>query len=392
MPFPIGDPYWAEALAFLQRHVPPLAPLLAPNDFLEYLPGTYHYHVAQDLPPEHFDFVVLHRDCLGDVPRAWLQDVANRYTAVFANGVFVVYAKRPLESAPPIFRTHLRPVLRHIAAIGAQTAAGGKAPGFACVITTYNRPRSLARTLPQVAALGAPMLVVDDASDDEHAQENRRLADAHRAAYLPVPSNRGLCNAVNAGVCYWLADRGIDWVSCFQDDVDVHPELFAVLAAVQDARERPLLTGQHAREHPVLASGAIAGYAVLYKRSTPGQHLHAHRAYWSSVLPVPTPYLGAPKPAGGQPGQGSDEDWWVTAWSPASITKRGGYVIVLPDLVRTFQGRREGSTWGNASVRGAAGEPAPGAPMELAVHRTEETAAWVPVSTAATRFDPSRND
>ena len=158
-------------------------------------------------------------------------------------------------------------------------------------------------------ALAVPTLIVDDASTAENACENSRIADEHGVPMIRMPGNRGVCNSVNAGVSYWLADRGIDWISAFQDDVDVHPELLKVLERVQDARVRPLLAGRDALEHPTYATGAIGGYAVLYKRSLPGQHLHAHRDYWASVLPVPTPYLGAPKHTDDPRGRGSDEDW-----------------------------------------------------------------------------------
>jgi hypothetical protein len=95
-------------------------------------------------------------------------------------------------------------------------------------------------------------------------------------------------------------------------------------------------------------------------------------------MPIPTPYLGAPKPTGGRPGQGSDEDWWVTAWSPNAIAKRGGYVICVPGLVRTFDVER--STWAKPKHGDAGGSPADGDILhDLAVPRTDQTAAWVPV-------------
>ncbi|NJR66751.1 MAG: hypothetical protein HC772_17890 [Leptolyngbyaceae cyanobacterium CRU_2_3] len=154
---------------------------------------------------------------------------------------------------------------------------------------------------------------------------------------------------MNVGLEYWLADPQIDWISYFQDDVDINPETLKVLEQIQDQRDRPLLSGRDALEHPNFGTGEIAGYPVLYKRSMPGQHLHAHRDYWRSIMPIPTPYLGAPKPDQGKPGQGADEDWWITCWSPHSIVKRGGYVVCVPGLVRSFQTSADESTWGNLS-------------------------------------------
>ena len=163
---------------------------------------------------------------------------------------------------------------------------------------------------------------------------NRRAAEQNGAALLVLPSNRGLCCAINTGVAFWLADPDVEWISVFADDVEVQPNLLTVFAEIQDPVERPLLVGRYAEEHPTFGEETIAGHRVLRQRSSPGFPLHAHRDYWRDVLPIPTPYLGAPKPAGGRPGQGSEADWWVGSWAPRSITKRGGFIICVPGLVR----------------------------------------------------------
>jgi hypothetical protein len=101
----------------------------------------------------------------------------------------------------------------------------------------------------------------------------------------------------------------------------------------------------------------VNGVDVLYKRSLAGIHLHAHRDYWRSVLPIPSPYLGAPKADAPRPGQGADEDWWITAWAPESVAKRGRFVTVVPGLVRTFNTLEHGSTWGNEFAEGLIDPP-----------------------------------
>jgi hypothetical protein len=92
----------------------------------------------------------------------------------------------------------------------------------------------------------------------------------------------------------------------------------------------------------------IDGRTLLYQASCPGTHLHGHRRYWERLLPIPTPYFGAPKKDRGRDGQGADEDWWITCWSPHSITKQGGAVAVIPGLVRTTSASKTDSTWNNA--------------------------------------------
>jgi hypothetical protein len=106
-----------------------------------------------------------------------------------------------------------------------------------------------------------------------------------------------------------------------------------------------LFTGFRNLHHRAHGEAEIGGEAVLFCRSTSGQHLHAHREYWESILPVPTPYARAPKVEGGIfPGQAGDADWWVSNWAPRSAIKRGAAICVVPGLVSTTGNGR--STWG----------------------------------------------
>ncbi|MBE9178288.1 glycosyltransferase [Oculatella sp. LEGE 06141] len=366
MPFPHHDLFWTETKSFLEQYAEPLAPILAPNEFMELFPGNYHYNVTYVLPPEHFDFVLFHKAMVEEIEPPFARGVLDRFRPVFANAVFVIYANpdRSLPEFPPLVDDHLEPLLQRLSAQALRQRSTAR-QRYAITITTHNRSQSLQRSLPQILALGAPVVIVDDASAAEHRLENQAIADRHQVPLIYIPDNRGLPNAINVGIDYWLADPTIDWISYFQDDVDVRPDTLDVLAQVQDPTERPLLTGKDATEHQNFGVADIAGHPVLLKRSMPGQHLHAHRDYWSAVLPIPTPYLGAPKPDKGKPGQGADEDWWITAWSPHSIVKRGGYVVCVPGLVSTFNPNADESTWGNVSVlpvveeTGAIAPPAP---------------------------------
>ncbi|MDX2212966.1 MAG: glycosyltransferase [Oculatellaceae cyanobacterium bins.114] len=353
MPFPLQDPYWMQARSFLERHAQPLDAILAPNEFLEFFPGTYHYNITYLLPARHFDFVVFHKAMLTEIELPLASAVVKQFRPVFANEVFVIYAQQSSVRIPKEDEIHVQALLEQISFNEAQQRSQVKVEKCAITVTTYNRPHSLERSLPQFLALNVPIVVVDDASTPENAQANQQITEQHHIPLIRIPENRGLPNAINVGIGYWLADPEITWISYCQDDVDVTPDLFKILAEVQDRDERPLLTGRDALEHPTVRIEDIAGHRVLLKRSMPGQHLHAHRDYWSAVLPIPTPYLGAPKPDKGKPGQGADEDWWITAWAPNSITKQGKYVVCIPGLVQTFRPMAEDSTWGNVSERPA---------------------------------------
>lgn len=214
------------------------------------------------------------------------------------------------------------------------------------VITTHNRPYALARSLPLILKLEARVIVVDDGSNEQYAEKIQSITRKYNVPLLMVCENRGLCCALNMGISYWLADSAIEWISSFNDDVDVHPGLLAIMEKVQERKLRPLCTGHDAYEHPSKTQTNIAGQFVLIKNSCRGVHLHAHRDYWKGVMPIPTPYLGAPKQNKGLRGQGADEDWWITCWSPNSVVKRGLYVTCVPGLVRVFLYSATDSTWG----------------------------------------------
>lgn len=347
MEFPASDRYWTEALTFLEQHAQPLDAILAPNEFLEFFPGTYHYNISYLLPADRFAFHVFHKGMVTQVEQPFLLEVLQYFQPVFANSVFVIYANALIDVSPA--DEHIQPLLNQISQQPHNSS--NEKQKYAAVVTTYNRPQCLARSLPQILALNIPTIVIDDASTPENQKINQSIIDKYQDKYqvllLQIPSNRGLPNSINTGISYWLADPDITWISYFQDDVDVSPDLIKVMAQIQDCQERPLLTGRDATEHPTFKSTNIADRTVLLKRSIPGIHLHAHRNYWASVLPIPTPYLGCPKANRGRLGQGADEDWWIATWSPNSVVKQGGYVVCVPNLVTTFDTTGQNSTWQN---------------------------------------------
>ncbi|MBI4615134.1 MAG: glycosyltransferase family 2 protein [Planctomycetes bacterium] len=232
----------------------------------------------------------------------------------------------------------------------------------AILITCCDRPEALERSLPQILALQGPALVVDDSADPRSRERHRRLVEATRAEYLPIPgTRRGLAAALNVGLSVLLADPEIEWVSYFQDDVDVDSVLLEVMAEVSHPEDAPLVTGHDAAEHEAVSTRSTPG-GILYrtKRSCRATHLHAHRNYWLAVMPLPTRRLGAPCLEAERPGPGSwsDVDWWIAtcsrrAESQAARAAPEGHVRVVPGLVRTFFHRAEDSLWGNNQPCGA---------------------------------------
>jgi hypothetical protein len=337
----LPDGYWTAAANRLRKLVRPGDLVLAPIDFLAIFPQTVAIHVRKHMlsGAEIQHYAIQDPELLVD---------ATRLRPVFANEVFVVYSGRGWRS--PFWRMHhVRPVLDYLAGID-RTAASSFATGI--VVTTYNRPWALRRTLRSLSGHGHPVIVIDDGSDDVSKAENQSIARAAGASVIAHPRNVGLAAAMNTGVCYWLAHPDVEWISVFNDDVDVTETAFTTLNNVVRhspfAKETTLYTGYSDQDHPGSALATVAGEKVFLSRIASGPHLHAHRSYWLAVLPIPTTYAGAPKKTGGAfPGQGSESDWWVGSWSPRAAPKRGSHVVTVPGLVVEFATRAADSTWHN---------------------------------------------
>ncbi len=225
---------------------------------------------------------------------------------------------------------------------------------IASIITVCGRPEALKRSLPQVLSTEDPVLVVDDSRTDELAEACRQVVlAAGDAFYLRLPRNRGLACALNIGLSYWLADADIKWISYFQEDVDLDPQVHRFLEAAARVGEYSLLTGRDAREHVTAKEFVSRGFRFKMKTATAGTHLFANRDYWLGVSPIPTRQLGAPMPLSGKArGLGSNVDWWICERSPKSVGAKGGLVACVPGLVRTFLTKKVDSCWDNEHLAG----------------------------------------
>jgi hypothetical protein len=344
---PEPEEKWQAVVAFLAGRAAPDELLLAPFDLIHLFRGTVALHVPKRmLGGARLAAYVFETAKLAQIDPEHLIDAAA-LTPVYADPGFAVFA-RAGQSLRPEQEVHLAPVLARMRA-----AAIVPAEGVGAVVATHNRAWALGRTLRSLAPAFRHLAVVDDGSRPWQAWRNRRAARAAGAAYIRIPGNPGLANAVNVGVSHWLAHAGIGWISVFNDDVRLAPGAVEALMAVSRAapypRDAVLFTGYRSPFHRVHGAAVIAGREVLLGRSSSGQHLHAHRDHWQRLLPIPTAYIGAPKTTGGLfPGHGSDMDWWIGSWSPESAVKRGGDVVVIPGLVETFGRGR--STWGAPGV------------------------------------------
>lgn len=255
----------------------------------------------------------------------------------------------------------------------------------AVIVTTYNRPQCLARSLPQIIAAAkevrAQVLVVDDGSQSpEYGPSLKEICIKTQCSeagrYVPegdeyssgihlleMPSNRGLAGALNIGLSYWLADPSIEAIHYFQDDVEVDPLAIAACSVLLNATKGAcVVTGHDAREHrerkdlPCHPDNCFGIY-MRGRDSCRATHMAATRESWLRVLPIPSRGLGLPsktirdKAHPERRGTGSGVDWWVVRDSPNKLP-----VLCVPGLVRTFAWKREDSCWDNEQI---AGEDAP---------------------------------
>jgi hypothetical protein len=320
--------------------------VLGPEELAPYVRLLSVLSPARALPENiDFDHVVVRHDWVAALDRPLLAQLCASYSCTYSNSLYAVFGL--LRTAGEESR-YARPMLQRMRPLLESAPTGPavrvpRVPERVVLVTTYNRPEALRRSLAQITALGCPMLVVDDGSEERLSEENRTICRACDAQYLRAPDNRGIAAALNIGLTYLIADCRIEWISYLQDDVDVDPSLMEQLRLVEDREKRPLLTAFDAPEHVAIREEVIGGVRVKLKTSTAGVHLHGHASYWWSVLPIPTGYLGAPRRRWGPP----LEDEWIVRGAPTSMFQRGLLVPCLPGLVRTFLWHEGDSTWGN---------------------------------------------
>lgn len=355
MKFPHDDTFWQSVLEFLLARFGNTARIVAPSEFIDIIPRTFPYDVVRNLDIDSIDALVVHKGRLDQLGQRVCSVLLENGIQLFANEVFVIFSLKALpwrvkgkEHFGDFYRKANLP--ETFAAGVAQRHSEFVNPSTVVLITTYNRPHRLAASLRTIAALNAPILVVNDGSDPQHDAAYAAIYETFDVRVLNIPGNRGLSNALNTGLGYWLADPNVEWISYLQDDVEVRPDLLTVLARVQDPEYYPLLTGRYDLLHKVHHETEVNGQRVLLQRMCAGIHLHAHRSYWEKQLPIPTAYFQAPKSWPEAARRGADEDWWIMQWSPHSIVKQGKYVCVLPGLVRTTTGLSAELTWGNPGL------------------------------------------
>jgi hypothetical protein len=347
--FPKQSRAWMEALDAAECFIDPSEVLFAPHSFMEFYPRALPSLLLNETSLRENGWLIFHKGVDDRIAFPLAEVLKREFDPVFANKRFVILARKGLAVQAMDFNpedvSSLWSNLEKLRSAADNAPLSARTGKCAAVISAYNRPWALARTLPQVARLGCPVLVVEDGSEPMHEAAYKKIrAEFPSVHWIAMPENRGIPCAMNTGISYWLADPDIEWISYFEEDVDVHPDLLRRLTVVQHRVERPLLTGRRPPEHPAAGEEEINGVRVLHFHSTSNQHFHAHRDYWSAVLPIPAPapdFEGCKKTA--------YCDWWLASWAPESVCNTGRKIICVPGLVSAFATKAEDSSWGNES-------------------------------------------
>ncbi len=335
--------YWLPLVKFLKKNRLENDIFIGPEVLLYDFPKVFPYQILKDirLSDYHFEYIVFHKKLPEDYTNEFLDLIQTAYKPVWGNHLFVVYkknrsAKEKLAALKSIiytkinFKKYYKP--EH-----------NKRKGI--LITTYNRPEFLINLLSQLKDRSEEILIVNDGSDEIYRRQYELIKERFtQNTYIDNPKNMGLVFSMNTGFSYFLSDPDVEWIHYFQDDVEITPHFFETIEKVAEKNERPVVTGFHKEPHKIFGTENINGVEVKLLRSAGAPHLFMHRQYLMDNMPIPNPYVGAPKPDRGKPGQGSDEDWWLLSWAPKSIVKRGKYVIAIPGLAKS-DAVGELSTW-----------------------------------------------
>lgn len=95
MAFPQDDKAWADTAAFLRARLAPPDRLVAPDPFRFAIPRALRFGQLRGEAPARFDWIVVHKGELDRIPRRFLLALAAETVPVFANEVFVVFAREP---------------------------------------------------------------------------------------------------------------------------------------------------------------------------------------------------------------------------------------------------------------------------------------------------------
>jgi FkbM family methyltransferase len=93
MSFPHHDRAWVEVAKFIKKHIRTQDIVLSPGEFEEYFPNQIWQYETQFRDERQLKWVVVHRGRMETIDIRFLNQVDAEFSPVFANSVFIVFAK-----------------------------------------------------------------------------------------------------------------------------------------------------------------------------------------------------------------------------------------------------------------------------------------------------------
>ena len=107
MSFPYHDRFWCDAADFLDKRTTRKDSILAPDIFWWRFHKIYRYVNTRLNPDLKYDWIVLHKGIINELPALFVIEAFSALIPVFANEVFVILGRGDPEAAIPATDPHL---------------------------------------------------------------------------------------------------------------------------------------------------------------------------------------------------------------------------------------------------------------------------------------------
>ena len=107
MSFPYHDRFWCDAADFLEARAARRDSILAPDIFWWRFRKIYRYINTRLCPDFEYDWVVLHKGFIDELPALFIIQAFSALTPLFANEVFVILGRGGPEEAVVAGDPHL---------------------------------------------------------------------------------------------------------------------------------------------------------------------------------------------------------------------------------------------------------------------------------------------
>ena len=128
MSFPYHDRFWCDAAEFLERRAARNESILAPDIFWWRFRKIYRYLNTQLHPDFQYDWIVLHKGLIEELPALFVIEAFAALTPFFANEVFVILGRGGLKGAVSAKDPHLVSLTKRLPSLARESARRSSTP------------------------------------------------------------------------------------------------------------------------------------------------------------------------------------------------------------------------------------------------------------------------